>query len=105
MISHTNLSNAREALNNGQWNQAIAEANKVTTNQGKGLAQSIKDRANDEKHLQAARIAFDHCEWEQVLDELGKVKTELGKQKADAIKEDLEEVIGLAAFLYLLNEL
>jgi len=99
------LSNAREALNNGQWNQAIAEANKVRTNQGKRFAQSIKDRANDEKHLQAARIAFDNYEWEQVLNELAKVKTEIGKQKSDEIKEDLEEVIGLAAFLYLLNEL
>ncbi|HAG83819.1 MAG TPA: hypothetical protein DCL61_22385 [Cyanobacteria bacterium UBA12227] len=99
------LSTARSALNNGQWDKAIEETNKVTTNEGKRSAQLLRDRANDEKNLSRARTAFNNGEWDKVIDELNKVKTEAGKEKAAQLKEQVQQIIGLAAFFYLLNEL
>ena len=99
------LSAARTALDNGEWNKAIESVNKVTTDYGKEQAKSIKDTANDEKHLSAARTAFNKGEWDKVLNEISKVKTDEGKEKADEIKEQVEGLIGLAAVIYLLNNL
>ncbi|MCA1992581.1 MAG: hypothetical protein LDL41_11195 [Coleofasciculus sp. S288] len=94
---------AQDALNQGQWNKALTEANKVTTKYWKQKIKPIRDRANDEQHLSAAWSALNNEQWDRALNEASKTTTDFSKQQVKLIRDRANDGKHLSAARTALN--